>query len=540
MDHSLTLEQHGTQEVGRGSVEQSRFESLLSDLLSKKTDYSKEQVLELIREKRTKVGAGYLTDQGALFLVASDLKVSLKYDPSPPRTKLSELNSERRGIAVVARVLSLGMPRRFESNSRQGFLMKVVLYDESKKISVSTVWDYKIGLRLVSAAAPGTAIKVSNCYTKAGIDGTQSLNIPDSSEVTILEEGNPIVKSIPVPNELAVDIDKLQNHLGSGLLIVGGVVAEPVRRQEFTRTKDSLQKHFLSFSLKSRESESNAVRVVLWGNSNPHIEKLTVGEEATLAGVRARSNSFQGSDQIELHGDDSTIALEKWGATREWLNQEMNQLEKQFTETETIGSKSIPSTLPLIARVLSIGANSGREKYDNAAHLLLVDSTKRRISTTALDEAASDAGALQIDDVVLCKPDTFDEIGLRVVCKKKGSIARLKPERKDIPRSDSLICRIEKFEPGTVVSLDAMTLAETVAREIQTKEGSLVRRTEVSLADPSGEIMLYAWRSLSKSLEGLGPGIRVWIKAAEVQSHESKKFLLLKNYSRIEKKEEEN
>ena len=51
---------------------------MIEIVLQKKPDISAEDVRELIDEKKRKIGAGYLTDQGALFLVAADLGVSFE------------------------------------------------------------------------------------------------------------------------------------------------------------------------------------------------------------------------------------------------------------------------------------------------------------------------------------------------------------------------------------------------------------------------------------------------------------------------------
>ena len=53
----------------------SEFEELISKLLEKVPELSRSVIEERINEKKEKVGAGYLTDQGAIFLVAADLGV---------------------------------------------------------------------------------------------------------------------------------------------------------------------------------------------------------------------------------------------------------------------------------------------------------------------------------------------------------------------------------------------------------------------------------------------------------------------------------
>ena len=57
------------------------FKGMLENLLRQRPELNPEQVRDLIDEKKRKVGAGYLTDQGALFLVAADLGVSFETLP---------------------------------------------------------------------------------------------------------------------------------------------------------------------------------------------------------------------------------------------------------------------------------------------------------------------------------------------------------------------------------------------------------------------------------------------------------------------------
>ena len=59
------------------------FEDLLSKLLEKAPELSRSVIEDRINEKKEKIGSGYLTDQGALFLFASDLGLSLEESQKP-------------------------------------------------------------------------------------------------------------------------------------------------------------------------------------------------------------------------------------------------------------------------------------------------------------------------------------------------------------------------------------------------------------------------------------------------------------------------
>ena len=48
----------------------SEFDSLVEKLIEKKPELTREIIEEQIKLKKEKIGAGYLTDQGALFLIA--------------------------------------------------------------------------------------------------------------------------------------------------------------------------------------------------------------------------------------------------------------------------------------------------------------------------------------------------------------------------------------------------------------------------------------------------------------------------------------
>ena len=203
--------------------------------------------------------------------------------------------------------------------------------------------------------------------------------------------------------------------------------------------------------------------------------------------------------------------------------QPANQPDKKASENGIV---------PFIARIFSIR----RSDSETQSYLLLVDSQKRKISVTVSGAAVKDTEALSTDDLVLCKPETLDSAALKAGTTKEKSILKLGTKRPDIPFSSSLVSRVEDLAENGVVSLELMSLTDPVGREIQTKEG-LVKRTELTVADHTGEIKVYGWRNLSKLIENCSAGDRVVLGAVEVQTHEGKKFLVLKNYSTVRKQE---
>ena len=51
----------------------SEFEELLEKIQEQKPELTKQDIEDRIKQKKEKIGEGYLTDSGALFLIASEI-----------------------------------------------------------------------------------------------------------------------------------------------------------------------------------------------------------------------------------------------------------------------------------------------------------------------------------------------------------------------------------------------------------------------------------------------------------------------------------
>ncbi|HKW03930.1 MAG TPA: hypothetical protein VJN71_01405, partial [Nitrososphaerales archaeon] len=337
-----------------------------------------------------------------------------------------------------------------------------------------------------------------------------------------LEESDPLVSDIPKLEEVGRISESKMNFP----LIVRGKIRGEMRKSEYAKRSGG-QGQIHSFGLVPEGSESE-MRVVLWNNLNPSFEGLKENLSITLVNVRKKESEYQGSKSIELHGDETTLVLEMWDQDMKWLSRLSLESAGEPKKISSTQDNEPTQILVFVSRVLSLG----QQLEKDSAHLLVIDSSKRKISLTALNEAVIDAAGLKADSVIVFRPDSFDAVGLKAVCTKAGSISCVRSERKDIPYSISLFSEVERVAPLSIVSLDVMSLSDASSRQIQTKEG-LVRRTEVTVGDPTGEIKIYAWRGLSKILDKITAGSRLKFEAVEIQSHEGKKFAVFKSYSKL-------
>ena len=513
------------------AVSDTSFEILITEL-SSRAKVDRDTLLKMIQDKKTKVGAGYLTVQGALFLVASDLGVSVEYDQKRPAT-LANLEPDLKSVTVIGRFLALGYPKIFnrKGDSSKGLLSKVLLYD-SKATVTASLWDGAFTKILDPALGlqPGMLIKISDAYTRAGLDGRAELNVGEKGAYTKVDEAEEGSKILAL--EKLTVTPSLVSEGGKWLVVRGKILGE-VKKSGFTRT-DGSTSSLVSFSIQDELGNSDATRVVIWNNPNPLYEKLRDGDVITLVNVRSKISTFQNSPALEIHGDESTLIKESFSETREWLLG--NSRELSPVASPLVADKSaLAKPLPFVARVVSKRYSASDRKY----HLLLLDSQKRRIPVTASEEALKNlvGEEVPIDSVVICRPDTFDAATLRATCTSANSVTKVAAKRSDIPQAASLLVKVEEIpqQEGAIVSLELICLNNQVSREVQTKEG-LVKRSELIVADHTGEVKIFGWRNLSKMLEEFSAGDRILLQAVETQLYEGRKFLILKNYSIVEKK----
>src|SRR5580698_9400858 len=105
------------------------FESLVDEVLRSRPELTREEIMSLIQEKKQTVGAGFLTDQGALFLIAGELGVQLHHMTATDLT-LKDLYVGANDITIVARVLAVYPISEYKKkDGSTGRYRRVVLFD---------------------------------------------------------------------------------------------------------------------------------------------------------------------------------------------------------------------------------------------------------------------------------------------------------------------------------------------------------------------------------------------------------------------------
>lgn len=442
------------------------------------------ELLKLVAEKKEKVGAGYLTDQGALFLVAADLGVDIE-QPTLDMS-LKDLYAGAKDINIMARILKIYPIKKItRSDGSSTTLRTLVIYDNDAKVRL-TLWDTMSMLPDTLGLKVGDVIKVNKAYARSTPDGRVSLSSSSRTNIELVEEEVPHITPI---GRLALEPSDINEENDN--LVVNGIIAETPRITNFTNKRGERSK-----VLHMQISNDRSIRVVVWNIDEQTLPKIIKkGEKVNLIGFRAKLNQF---GDIELHGDEgSKIELE--------------------------GDKEEPDIVQL--RIVSV------VDKDNDALALAIDK-EGNASLLSISNAS-----LSIDDI---KPNMLIEcIPSRIygntIILDEDSYSRVLEEDLDIPTPEMLEVKINEIKPeeDNIYFLEAITLLPARVQEVQVRDES-VNYAETLLGDDTGEIRLVGWRESASMIENINTGKRIKVYGVSaVTSRDGSIELRLKPFSQI-------
>ena len=208
----------------------SEFEELISKLLEKVPELSRSVIEERINEKKEKVGAGYLTDQGAIFLVAADLGVSLEQTQNS-EVAIKDLYIGAKEVTLESRVLNISPTKQFTKKDGSSFSLRTItVYDNNSTASVK-LWDEKANLPGLEELKPGDLIKIIKAYVKSDLTGAPTINIGSGASIETSKSESDIVS---IDSKIS-DVSEIKDDQRD--LIVAGTLGSAMSLLEFTNSK---------------------------------------------------------------------------------------------------------------------------------------------------------------------------------------------------------------------------------------------------------------------------------------------------------------
>ena len=473
------------------------FKAMVEILLEKKPEISAEEIKNLVDEKKRKIGAGYLTDQGALFLVAADLGISLERNQSSLQ-KLKDLYVGARDISVAGRVISIYPTRSFMRKDSNEELRNrtITIHDGDTAIRLK-LWEKKVEFPEESGLRPGNLIKLTRGYVKSGLDGKPVLNIGDTSTIEVIQEGN---IDIPTLDGLSCDISKVSNQADN--VIISGKITSSPRIMEYKNVKGQDSKA-LRLALSNNEG-TKTMRTIIWNVDESRLPKvLAVGSNVVLIGVRIKQGNAQyGNSEYEIHGDEGP------------------SLDLSNSGTE-------PDVLTL--KMISIGMDLGTGYLECLA--LQKDGM---IITLKIDSRLFNA-SINPGTIIQCVPSSI--LGNQITLSSDDSYVSEIEDDSSFPSIEIFETKIEDITNSDRPYLvEGIVLQTPSINTVTTRNGENISLAETILGDDTAEISLLGWRSQSSLLTDLKVGERIKIRGVVASSSRDGKLQIsLKPYSSVHK-----
>jgi ssDNA-binding replication factor A large subunit len=460
-------------------------------LLEQKPDINLEQIKELIEEKKRKIGAGYLTDQGALFLVAADLGVSFD---NVQRTKrgIKDLYIGARDLDLTVRLLSSYPIRVFTKKDTNASIENrtISVYDAGGSIKVR-LWDNLTHVIEENGLKPGDLMQINNCYVKSALNGKPIINIGEGGNI-YPSEGNDA--SIPDLDNITSNVDSIRTEKNNA--VISGLISSIPRIIEFSDSRGERKKSLQTMI--SNESGDRKLRVALWNVDEDSLPRIfQVNSPIRIIGARVKEGNLQyGNGDFEIHGDEGTII----------------ELRDKPQDYEVHSIRIISE-----ARSDSGGVNYvGIDKNKNIMYVNL---------------EGIKSNNLNLNSIIDCIPNRI--FGNMVFLKEDSYLEVV--ENNSFPKIEECITKIKDIQTvGNSYIIESIILQQPNATQVNTKNGELVSVTDTLIGDDTGEIRLVGWRDSSTELDSLKVGDRIRILGAILNSgREGKLELTLRKDSSI-------
>ena len=463
----------------------SEFEELLENILKQKPELTRQDVEDRIKQKKEKIGTGYLTDHGALFLIASDLGISLQQTVKEEMS-LKDLYIGAKEVSVESRVLNISPVKQFSRKDGSPFSLRTMtVYDNDSAMSVK-LWDEKANLPGIEELKPGDLIKIIKAYVKEDLNGSPAINVGAGSNIETTNQESEI-RPIEALTIDASEVKENQNNL-----VVSGKIDGSISTLEFTNRRGEPAKA-LKMRLKGNDNASTSV--VLWGKDESSLPNvISHNAKVSLLGVRTKT----GNQGLEIHGNEATLIEIEGGKESE----------------------------PVIVRVATMKRNDGGKTV-----AMGIDNKK---NTVYLTDSSNMLDSISAGDVIECMPA---QVFGNAVTINNDSFVRKIDDDGSIPSLSDLRTKISEIKSENNYCVEAIILKEPEKREVQTKTGETILLSEMFVEDDSGQIWIKGWRNQAILLDGLSGGEIISVTDVNAKAGlEGRTELFLTPFSAVVKK----
>ena len=267
-----------------------RVDRLVQLVLTKRPELTEKQLRDMFEQKKEDAGF-LLNDEGAAFMVTSDLGVSPLGESLKTEMKIRDLFPQINDVTLAGRILTIYPPRQFaRKDGSTGRLMKILVGDETGTVEI-VFWNDVIENQTVKNLRPSLGVKVSHGYTRQALNGKAEIHFGNRTEVSVLSDEE--VAKFPSVESFLDNIANMKSDTVEAN--VEGTVVSVNPQKTFERADGVGQLTKLAL-----QDDSGTIGVVLWNEKSEQVKDIVPGDSMRIFRGKPKHNNF---GNLELHID---------------------------------------------------------------------------------------------------------------------------------------------------------------------------------------------------------------------------------------------
>ncbi len=254
------------------------------DIIVKTTGLDRSEIVQKINETITMMDQ-MVNEEGAAYIVADQLNVSLEADKTSTTLKIDQLLAGQSNVTVIGRISKIYPTNTFtRKDNTIGKVRNIELLDNTGSIRVS-LWDGKVDSFIQKNISIGDILGISGGNVKTGYKDALEISVGAHG---LLDNSVPGIKDSDFPDIPKAEKISLNSLIdANGEVSIEGKIIEKQPIYEFDR--EGRKGKVASLTVKD---ETGQTRVTFWNDDCDKHLNYEIGDEISVSSLRITTNKY--------------------------------------------------------------------------------------------------------------------------------------------------------------------------------------------------------------------------------------------------------
>jgi replication factor A1 len=475
------------------------LDEIISRMIKSRPGLNRQDLLRAISEKKREIGSRFLSDEGAAYIIASELNLDLnEHDTSSSGLSIRDLVPGLSDVTLSGRITEIHQPQSFQKGSGSTGKVRRMAISDSTGTAGVVLWDEKADVVELRGVSVNDHVKIVHGYVREGPQGKSEIHVGDKGDV--LRAGQPTSQIEDFSSFTQIS----QLNTRNPIVDIQGTISRILGVHKFKRSDGSE-----GLVLRARIADnSGSATVVAWDERATEMAALSKGSYVDIKNARVKQGIRGG---LEVH-------INRSGEVRSKLSPPPGFVTGAPGRTKISSIKPGDIDLTVIARLAAKGPvvdfqRRGGE-VGRVANAIIRDETGS-IRLSLWDDKVDILSDLSVGDLLLIEGAYAKENRGRTALSlgKLGEITRSPRDvGAEIPQIEDEPVKISELKPEmNDATILGRVMENPVMKDVVTSRGP-TEVTRVRIKDATGEVDVSFWGRLAKEAENLKVGDSIMLR----------------------------